>query len=190
MQHHIVTGTFPYALPLDVATMPQFLAAAGYTTAMLGKWHLGHFKTAHLPTSRGFDSFVGFYSGFQDYFSHVSESTICGSECLVDLRYGSKAVLTTDDEDVAFGSGLWRTAFADLVANHDSTVPLFVYYAESLIHEPIEAPASIFEADASLLDSIPDEGRRGIGAMTMYLDANIKVSGLFSLAERLNKPCY
>ena len=80
-----VTGTFPYALPLDVATMPQFLAAAGYTTAMLGKWHLGHFKTAHLPTSRGFDSFVGFYSGFQVTF----RAALLGAVTLLLLRFRS-----------------------------------------------------------------------------------------------------
>ena len=38
---------------------------------MLGKWHLGHFRHAHLPRARGFDDFVGFYSGFQDHFTHV-----------------------------------------------------------------------------------------------------------------------
>jgi hypothetical protein len=32
---------------------------------MLGKWHLGHFAPEHLPLSRGFDEFYGFYSGFQ-----------------------------------------------------------------------------------------------------------------------------
>jgi hypothetical protein len=45
--------------------------AAGYSTAMFGKWHLGHFRHAHLPRARGFDDFMGFYSGFQKYFTHV-----------------------------------------------------------------------------------------------------------------------
>lgn len=56
------------------ALFPQ---AAGYDTAMLGKWHLGHFRHAHLPRARGFDDFIGFYSGFQDYFTHVRAANAC-----------------------------------------------------------------------------------------------------------------
>ena len=66
MQHSIVTSNHPYALPLDLTIMPQYLKALGYATHMVGKWHLGHFKKEHLPLARGFDSHVGFWSGFQD----------------------------------------------------------------------------------------------------------------------------
>lgn len=104
MQHKIVTSNNPYALPLDLAIMPQYFQveatrrvrsrvfavvcmrltrfplsrqAAGYKTAMLGKWHLGHFRHAHLPRARGFDDFLGFYSGFQDHFTHVRPVFLC-----------------------------------------------------------------------------------------------------------------
>jgi hypothetical protein len=34
------------------------------------RWHLGFCNEAYLPTRRGFDTFYGFYTGSQDYFTH------------------------------------------------------------------------------------------------------------------------
>jgi arylsulfatase A-like enzyme len=46
------------------------MKAAGYTTAVVGKWHLGHFEPEHLPLQRGFDLQYGHYNGALDYFTH------------------------------------------------------------------------------------------------------------------------
>merc|ERR1711962_277549 len=37
---------------------------------MVGKWHLGYCSWDYTPTRRGFDTFLGFYLGSQNYFSH------------------------------------------------------------------------------------------------------------------------
>ena len=49
-------------LPLTEKLLPQFLKPAGYTTAWLGKWHLGS-SPAHAPWQRGFDETYGFIGG-------------------------------------------------------------------------------------------------------------------------------
>jgi hypothetical protein len=36
------------------------------------QWHAGFFSWEHTPTFRGFDSFLGFYGGGEDYFLHLS----------------------------------------------------------------------------------------------------------------------
>jgi arylsulfatase A-like enzyme len=41
-------------------TVGQVLKSAGYNTYACGKWHVGDF----LPTTRGFDKFYGFYTGY------------------------------------------------------------------------------------------------------------------------------
>ena len=46
-------------LPASQVTLAQHLHNAGYTTALVGKWHLGA-GAAHHPLRRGFDEFFGF----------------------------------------------------------------------------------------------------------------------------------
>eukprot|EP00945_MAST-04E_sp_MAST-4E-sp1_P004354 g4354.t1 len=79
-----------YGLPLNETTMAQKFKEAGYMSHATGKWHLGFYKWEHTPTFRGFDSFKGFYSGGEDYFSHVANGAYdfrtdsrpdCGKGC-------------------------------------------------------------------------------------------------------------
>ncbi len=46
----------------NVVTWPEVLHDAGYTTALVGKWHLGSPDKFH-PTKTGFDYFMGFREG-------------------------------------------------------------------------------------------------------------------------------
>lgn len=49
--------------PPDMATWPAELKNAGYRTALVGKWHLGHANDMYLPTNRGYDAFAGYPIG-------------------------------------------------------------------------------------------------------------------------------
>ena len=73
LQVGVVRPWAQYGLPLEERTLPQALQEAGYTTAITGKWHLGHFEPAYLPTRRGFDHQYGHYNGAIDYFAHVRD---------------------------------------------------------------------------------------------------------------------
>lgn len=53
----------PCAVQEDIPFLPQVFHSAGYKTHMVGKWHLGHHQAKFTPTGRGFETFVGFYSG-------------------------------------------------------------------------------------------------------------------------------
>jgi arylsulfatase A len=46
-------------LPLSEVTIPEALKPAGYASALIGKWHLGHVAPYWPPTRHGFDLFFG-----------------------------------------------------------------------------------------------------------------------------------
>ncbi len=54
--------SFNWPLPLNEQTLADSLRAAGYTTAICGKWHLGE-DPAYLPLRRGFDHQYGHRTG-------------------------------------------------------------------------------------------------------------------------------
>lgn len=53
-------------------TLPRYLHDAGYTTGLIGKWHLGS-RPEFRPNLHGFDEFFGFLGGAIDYYSHLGE---------------------------------------------------------------------------------------------------------------------
>ncbi|MDA7993828.1 MAG: sulfatase-like hydrolase/transferase, partial [Pirellulales bacterium] len=50
-----------HGLSPNERTLGNALQEAGYTTAMIGKWHLGEWLPEHLPLARGFDHQYGHY---------------------------------------------------------------------------------------------------------------------------------
>ncbi|KAG8225039.1 hypothetical protein J437_LFUL000017 [Ladona fulva] len=56
--------------------LSEELKALGYSTHIVGKWHLGYYKKEYTPTYRGFDSHYGFWNGYQDYYSHTSQESV------------------------------------------------------------------------------------------------------------------
>jgi len=51
-------------VPMRYPLLPAlFKDTGGYVTHGFGKWHLGHHNDALTPTKRGFDSYIGFYTG-------------------------------------------------------------------------------------------------------------------------------
>jgi arylsulfatase A-like enzyme len=55
LQTIVIPGPAGYGLDTNEWLMPQCLKDAGYTTAIIGKWHLGHGDTKYWPKQRGFD---------------------------------------------------------------------------------------------------------------------------------------
>ncbi|XP_075537060.1 arylsulfatase B-like isoform X2 [Dermacentor variabilis] len=72
MQSGIIGNAEPWGLPLNLKLIPAHFKDLGYTVHMIGKWHVGFFKTDYTPLRRGFDSFYGYYTGRGDYYDHTS----------------------------------------------------------------------------------------------------------------------
>ncbi len=57
-QFRVLRNNSAGGLPAGEVTLAELLKGQGYTTACIGKWHLGHLPR-HLPPHHGFDSYFG-----------------------------------------------------------------------------------------------------------------------------------
>jgi arylsulfatase A-like enzyme len=117
-----------YGLPLDERILPQALKEAGYATAITGKWHLGHFEPAYLPTRRGFDHQYGHYNGALDYNTHTRDG---GFDWHRDDR---------ECRDEGYSTHLLAREASRLIAEHDASRPLFLYVPFNAVHAPHQVP--------------------------------------------------
>jgi arylsulfatase A-like enzyme len=62
----------PVGLPPDHPTLPSLLKKAGYSTALIGKWHMGMLPK-YGPLQSGYDHFYGFRGGAVDYYTHANQ---------------------------------------------------------------------------------------------------------------------
>lgn len=70
LQHEVIHLASPWGLSLDETIMPQHLKTFGYKNYMFGKWHLGFYTNAHIPSERGFDYYLGYLGDQEHYFTH------------------------------------------------------------------------------------------------------------------------
>lgn len=137
LQHDIIWWEQPNALPNDSPILPEKLKESGYSTHMVGKWHVGFYKEEYVPTSRGFDSFYGFYGGGEDYYKHDVHGWFNHTFYGYDMRDGTKVDWSANN---TYSTELFARQAIDVVAKHDEDKPLFLYVALQAVHSPMEVP--------------------------------------------------
>ena len=153
----LITGRYQYRLavgleepiaghdvgiPAGHPTLPSLLGRAGYTTALIGKWHLGPLPKFG-PLQSGYQHFWGYRAGAVDYYSH----SLLGRP---DLWDGDTAV-----HEAGY--------LTDLLGDHtvrgierfaQGSRPFFLSLHFSAPHWPWEAPGD--EAESRRLSSATD----------------------------------
>jgi arylsulfatase A-like enzyme len=158
LQTLVIFPSHSYGLPTDERTLPQALENAGYQTAMVGKWHLGHADKKYWPQNRGFDHFYGNLVGEVDYFTKERGG-------LVDWQRDGKFF----KEDGYYTTLIGNEAVS-IIENHDTSKPLFLYVASLAPHAPYQAPKEAIDA---YRDASGDEHRHTYDAMITELDTQV-----------------
>ncbi|KAL8600135.1 hypothetical protein ACOMHN_060087 [Nucella lapillus] len=176
----LLTGRYPYRYGLQIGKLqgislrwlderqvllPSSLRTLNYATHAVGKWHLGFCHWRLTPRYRSFDTFYGFYSGAQGYFSHSGPSNQS-----YDFRDNGRVVWENRGK---YSTELHTQRVIQILrksAQSRSRKPFFIYMAYQNAHAP-------FEADQRYVDEyfshVRHEKRRTHCAMVAAMDESI-----------------
>ena len=124
--------------------MPESFGAAGYQTAMVGKWHLGHAQMTYHPNKRGFEHFYGHLHtevGFYPPFANVGGK---------DFQVNG---VTADDE--GYETYLLADEVSRYIRERDTQKPFFIYMPFIAPHTPLDAPAELQEKYKDIDTDLP-----------------------------------
>jgi len=157
LQTLVIPSAGKYGLATDEWLLPQALKEAGYSTAIVGKWHLGHADRKYWPRQRGFDYQYGPLLGEIDYFTHSAHGTR-------DWFRNNQPV-----KEAGYVTQLLGNDAVRLIERHDPKTPLFLYLAFTAPHAPYQAPQAYLDQYAH----IADPSRRAYAAMMTAMDDQI-----------------
>jgi len=141
-------------LPPGEHTLGDHLRAAGYATALVGKWHLGTGEGFH-PNERGFDFFCGMLTGSHGYFP----------------TKGRNSIERNGEPVTEFSSDYLTDFFTDEILawigeRQNGEQPWFLFASYNAPHGPMHAT----EEDIARFSHIADPKRRTYAAMMYALD--------------------
>lgn len=162
----------PRGLPL-VKILPQYLKDLGYINRMVGKWHLGFYKSEYTPTFRGFDSHLGYWTGALSYYDHITQERNDNGVILSGHAF-RRNMTSVWDLDGQYSTDVFTTEAVNVISNHDRKKPLFLYLCHSAVHTGnmgkwLEAPQS----EIDKFRYIPEPNRRTYAAMVSKLDESV-----------------
>ncbi|XP_065187429.1 arylsulfatase I-like [Sycon ciliatum] len=128
-QWNIVPQTVPLGLNLNFTAMPAKLKQAGYSTHMIGKWHLGLKSEDYLPVNRGFDTMTGCLTGGEN---HITQRDGCGTDFWTNRA--------PDPRNGTYDAYTYRDVIDELFDQHNATDPFFLYLSLHNVHAPFQAP--------------------------------------------------
>lgn len=127
-------------IPLEAATLPETLRAAGYETIMVGKWHntpaadnVPGGSKHNWPSQRGFDTYYGFMDGETNHFF---PARLMLNNQVVPVDAYPRDYYTGDDwmdQGIRF--------VKELRESHPAK-PFFLYVANNAMHAPLQAKPS------------------------------------------------
>jgi len=160
-------------LPPSELTSGEIYQSLGYKTAIVGKWHLGHYN-AFLPHRRGFDSHYGFYEAFS-LFAPLHKKNIvnhrhsyfASKHIWAQERKGTSAIRRNNKEIkeeryLTFAIADETTKFIEKNKNK----AFYLYVPFSAPHTPFQAPKRYVKK----FSHIKDKNKRVYYAMIAALD--------------------
>ena len=153
-EKNIPPGYMTGGLPLSEKFIGDRLKPFGYTTALIGKWHLGY-PEAYQPNKRGFDYFYGCLQGSRSYYPYTNPSP--HRVFLENTTPTAEGGYTTD----RIGNGA-----CDFIEKHKAE-PFFMLVSFTAPHGPLEP------RKGENLSGFRDPRRQKFAGLVKALDDNV-----------------
>lgn len=124
--------------------MSNYFQDSGYKTHLVGKWHLGFFEEEYLPNNRGFDSHLGHYNGWINYYEKLHDSQLKQGYIGYDLHKDGEIY----KEDGEYVTDVYTKEAVRIIQDHNSKKPLFLsiqHLAPHIGNYAMEAPQDIVD---------------------------------------------
>jgi arylsulfatase A-like enzyme len=157
LQTLVIPSAGLYGLPTDEVTLPQVLKQAGYETAIIGKWHLGHADRKYWPRQRGFDYQYGPLIGEIDYFTHEQHGVLDWYKNNEPLKEEGYSTTLIGNEALKY------------IGERDASKPFYLYLTFNSPHTPYQAPQEYLDK----YKSIAEPSRRAYAASIDAMDEQI-----------------
>lgn len=122
--------TATHGLNPEETTIAEMLKANGYSTGMIGKWHLGH-HAEFLPTRQGFDQYFGLPYSNDMWPNHPESKNYYPPLPLIE---GEKAIAYLEDQQELTS---WYTYKSLEFIEKNQGKPFFLYLAHNMPHVPL-----------------------------------------------------
>lgn len=177
----IGTSSTDQGLPTSEVTIWERMQSVGYSTAAIGKWHIGQHANngavlGNRPENQGVEHFEGLWEGSRSYFVGSETGARALRRTVSDGAGGvsQSAVIEGDYPD-----GYVTDVFGDLSVDYvranagNSDTPFFLYTSFTAPHTPMQA----IPTDLQYIDSLNVPGfsgtRRTYAAMQHAMDRNV-----------------
>jgi arylsulfatase A-like enzyme len=157
LQTIVIPGPAGYGLAPNEWLLPQALKEAGYNTAIIGKWHLGHADIKYWPKQRGFDYQYGPMIGELDYYTHSDAGVL-------DWFRNNKPV-----HEKGYTTQLLGNDAVKYIGEQSAGKPFYLYLAFNAPHTPYQAPQDYIDR----YKNIADPTRRTYAGMVTCMDDEI-----------------
>ncbi|NQU85204.1 MAG: sulfatase [Mariniphaga sp.] len=137
-KHRVLFPDSDGGLPASEITIAEALKTGGYSTACIGKWHLGH-KKQYLPTNNGFDYYFGIpYSNDMDMVKGKPYQETCKLARVEDFNpplMRNSEIIERPAQQATITKRYTEEAIHFIENNSEK--PFFIYLAHSLPHVPL-----------------------------------------------------
>ena len=173
-------------LPKEEKTIAEYLKTVGYTSGVIGKWHLGAHISNH-PLNRGFDEFYGHLGGGHTYFPEnltIKDSYFTGEYIQIPDEKDPSKTWKGAAEIASYRTWIMKNhepvktfkylteEFSDAAVDfveRNQEEPFFLFLSYNAPHAPLQASQKYLDR----FEHISDKKRKTYAAMVSAVDDGV-----------------